>query len=99
VVRRATRNRFYAQLTGFAATALRFSIQRTNRYKGVHATVVDHKKVADAILAGKAMAAGRAMHKLIQEALDFICEREAQAKQTRRLAGGSGRCTTPGNHA
>jgi len=65
-----------AQLAGFAATALRFSIQRTNPYKGVHATVADHKKVADAILAGKGVVAGRAMHKLIQEALDF-CKREA----------------------
>ena len=84
-VLRATRNRFYAQLAGFAATALRFSIQRTNRYKGVHATVADHKRVADAILAGKTVAAGRAMHKLIQEALDFISKREAlQAIRRRR---------------
>jgi DNA-binding FadR family transcriptional regulator len=83
-VLKATRNRFYAQLTGFAATALRFSIQRTNRYKGVHATVADHKKVADAILAGKAEVAGRAMHKLIQEALDFISKREALQAVRRR---------------
>jgi DNA-binding FadR family transcriptional regulator len=90
-VLRATRNRFYAQLTGFTATALRFSIQTTNRYKGVQlASIADHKKVADAILAGKSAAAGQAMHKLIQEALDLICKREAQ-QATRRLAGGSGR--------
>jgi DNA-binding FadR family transcriptional regulator len=87
-VLRATRNRFYAQLTGFTATALRFSIQTTNRYKGVQlASIADHKKVADAILAGKAVAAGQAMHKLIQEALDLICKREAQ-QATRRLARG-----------
>jgi len=48
---RASRNRFYAQLTGFTAAALRFSIQTTNRYKGVQlASIADHKKVADAIL-------------------------------------------------
>src|ERR1700738_3072240 len=90
-VLRASRNRFYAQLTGFTATALRFSIQTTNRYKGVQlASTADHKKVADAILAGRAVAAGQAMHKLIQEALDLICKREA-LQATRRLAGGSGR--------
>jgi DNA-binding FadR family transcriptional regulator len=90
-VLRASRNRFYAQLTGFTATALRFSIQTTNRYKGVQlASIADHKKVADAILAGRAAAAGQAMHKLIQEALDLICKREA-LQATRRLAGGSGR--------
>jgi DNA-binding FadR family transcriptional regulator len=90
-VLRASRNRFYAQLTGFTATALRFSIQTTNRYKGVQlASIADHKKVADAILAGKTVAAGQAMHKLIQEALDLICKREA-LQAARRLAGGSGR--------
>jgi DNA-binding FadR family transcriptional regulator len=87
-VLRASRNRFYAQLTGFTATALRFSIQTTNRYKGVQlASIADHKKVADAILAGKSVAAGQAMYKLIQEALDLICKREA-LHATRRLAGG-----------
>jgi DNA-binding FadR family transcriptional regulator len=77
-VLRASRNRFYAQLTGFAATALRFSIRTTNRYKGVQlASVADHKKVADAIIGGRAVAAGEAMRKLIQEALDLISKREA----------------------
>jgi DNA-binding FadR family transcriptional regulator len=90
-VLRASRNRFYAQLTGFTATALRFSIQTTNRYKGVQlASIADHKKVADAILAGRSAAAGHAMHQLIQEALDLICKREA-LQATRRLAGGSSR--------
>jgi DNA-binding FadR family transcriptional regulator len=90
-VLRASRNRFYAQLTGFTATALRFSIQTTNRYKGVQlASIADHKKVADAILAGRSAAAGQAMHQLIQEALDLICKREA-LQATRRLAGGSSR--------
>jgi len=34
-VLRATKNRFYAQLSEMTATALRFSIRTTNRYKGV----------------------------------------------------------------
>ena len=58
-VLQASRNRFYAQLTGFTSTALRFSIRMTNRYKGVRlASVAVHKKVSDAILAGKPAAAG-----------------------------------------
>jgi DNA-binding FadR family transcriptional regulator len=86
-VLRASRNRFYAQLTGFAATALRFSIRTTNRYKGVQlASVADHKKVADAIIAGKSAAAGEAMRKLIQEALDLIRKRESVAVARRPSA-------------
>ena len=90
-VLRASRNRFYAQLTGFAATALRFSIRTTNRYKGVQlASVADHKKVADAIIGGRPVAAGEAMRKLIQEALDLINKREA-AQVARRLAANAPR--------
>jgi DNA-binding FadR family transcriptional regulator len=90
-VLRASRNRFYAQLTGFTATALRFSIRTTNRYKGVQlASIADHKKVADAIIAGKPAAAGEAMRKLIQEALDLITKREA-AQAARRASANAGR--------
>lgn len=77
-----SRNRFYAQLSDLIATALRFSIRMTNRYKGVRlASVADHKKVSDAILAGKPNVAGEAMHHLIQEALDLIRKRDAQEKR------------------
>jgi DNA-binding FadR family transcriptional regulator len=86
-VLRATRNRFYAQLTGLTATALRFSIRTTNRYKGVRlASVADHKKVADAIIAGKSAVAAEAMRKLIQEALDLITAAEERAAPKRRSA-------------
>jgi DNA-binding FadR family transcriptional regulator len=85
-VLKASRNRFYAQLTGLTATALRISIRTTNRYKGVTlASVADHKKVADAIIAGKPAVAAEAMRKLIQEALDLIAageERHAARRQT-----------------
>jgi DNA-binding FadR family transcriptional regulator len=85
-VLRASRNRFYAQLTGFTSTALRFSIRMTNRYKGVRlASVADHKKVADAIIAGKPGVAGEAMRSLIQEALEIMQKREASSA-TRRVA-------------
>ena len=84
-VLRASRNRFYAQLTGFTGTALRFSIRMTNRYKGVRlASSADHKKVADAIIAGRPNAASDAMRKLIQEAMDLI-KRRSKPQRTRRL--------------
>lgn len=85
-VLRASRNRFYSQLTGFIATALRFSIRTTNRNKGVLASAADHKKVADAIIAGRPTAASDAMRKLIQEAMDLISWRE-EPHRPRRLAG------------
>lgn len=89
-VLRASRNRFYAQLTGFTATALRISIRMTNRYKGVRlASVADHKKVADAIISGRSAAAGEAMRKLIQEALDLIVKRDAQV--ARRVSANGNR--------
>ena len=79
-VLQASRNRFYAQLTGFTSTALRFSIRMTNRYKGVRlASVSVHKKVSDAILAGKPAAAGEAMRRLIQEALRIMKKRQAES--------------------
>jgi DNA-binding FadR family transcriptional regulator len=90
-VLRATRNRFYSQLTGLTSTALRFSIQTTNRYKGVQqASVPAHKKVMDAILAGRPTAAAEAMRKIIQEALDLICKREV-VQAARRQARAANR--------
>ena len=72
-VMRASGNRFYIQLCDVIETALRFSIRTTNYFKGVKlASVADHKKVADAIVAGDAPAAEDAMRILIQEALDLI---------------------------
>jgi DNA-binding FadR family transcriptional regulator len=70
---RASGNRFYAQLRELTETALRFSIRTTNRFKGVRlASVNDHKKVSDAIIAGDAALAETAMRSLIEEALDLI---------------------------
>jgi DNA-binding FadR family transcriptional regulator len=70
---RASRNRFYLQLGELIGTALRFSIRTTNRYKGVHlGSVPDHKKISDAIVAGRPQAAADAMRALIQEVLDLV---------------------------
>lgn len=72
-VLQASNNRFLRQFTDLVDTTLRFSIRRTNEYKGVpRASARDHKKVADAITAGDAdLAAGR-MYELIKGALDLL---------------------------
>lgn len=69
----ASNNRFMRQFTGLAETTLRFSIRRTNEYKGVpRASALDHKKVADAIVGGRAQLAGTLMSDLIRGALDLL---------------------------
>ncbi|MGA7710907.1 MAG: FadR/GntR family transcriptional regulator [Rhizomicrobium sp.] len=84
-VMKACRNRFYLQFCDMIDTALRFSIRTTNYFKGVRlASVADHKKIADAIVAGDAQAAETAMRCLIQEALDLI-RGAAMAKTSRPL--------------
>jgi DNA-binding FadR family transcriptional regulator len=82
-VLQASGNRFYRQMREFVATALRSSIRITNRYKGVRlASVADHKKVADAILAGDADVASTAMRTLLEEARALI--EKARAKKWER---------------
>lgn len=77
-VLRAAGNRFFAQLSGVTETALRFSIRMQNRYKGVRrASVSDHRRISDAILAGDSEAAEAATRTLIQEALDLINKADA----------------------
>lgn len=72
-VLQASNNRFMRQFTGLTETTLRFSIRRTNEYKGVpRASARDHKKVADAIIEGQAELAGTRMRDLIQSALDLL---------------------------
>jgi DNA-binding FadR family transcriptional regulator len=69
----ASGNKFFVQLRELIRTALRFSIRLSNRRKGVRlASVADHKKIADAIIAGKSQAAANSMRVLIQEVLDLI---------------------------
>lgn len=84
---RATNNRFYAQFTDLIATALRFSIRATNRYKGVRlASIPDHKAVADAILRQRPEAAAKAMRVLIQEVLDLTAAAQGKAAAQPRPA-------------
>ncbi len=80
-VLRASGNRFYSQLSGVTETALRFSIRMQNRFKGVRrASVPDHKKISDAILAGDSESAENAMRELILEALNLIEKAESEAE-------------------
>ncbi|MBB3695655.1 FadR/GntR family transcriptional regulator [Sphingomonas sp. BK580] len=69
----ASNNRFMRQFTGLVETTLRFSIRRTNEYKGVpRASARDHKRVADAILEGEPALAGTRMSDLIRGALELL---------------------------
>jgi DNA-binding FadR family transcriptional regulator len=89
-VLRASGNRFFAQLSGVTETALRFSIRMQNRYKGVRrASVPDHKRISDAILAGDAAGAEEATRALIQEALDLInrADTETQSEPRQKACG------------
>lgn len=72
-VLQASNNRFMRQFTDLAETTLRFSIRRTNEYKGVsRASAADHRKVADLIVRGEPLAASRQMFDLIDGALDLL---------------------------
>ncbi|MCP9223648.1 FadR family transcriptional regulator [Erythrobacter sp. LQ02-29] len=69
----ASNNRFMRQFTGLTETTLRFSIRRTNEYKGVpRASAKDHKRVADALIKGDALQASERMSELIRGALDLL---------------------------
>lgn len=75
----ASNNRFLRQFTDLAETTLRFSIRRTNEYKGVpRASAEDHKRVADAITAGDAKRAAREMEMLIAGALELLLSRSGR---------------------
>jgi DNA-binding FadR family transcriptional regulator len=82
---KASGNQFFAQLRGVTEAALRFSIRMQNRYKGVRrASVPDHRRISDAILAGDAKAAEEAARVLIQEALDLINKADAEPRPEAR---------------
>jgi DNA-binding FadR family transcriptional regulator len=64
----ATGNRFFRQLKGMIETALRISIQRTNRLMGLETSETEvHSLVAEAILEGDVEGARGRMRKLITD--------------------------------
>lgn len=72
-VLKASNNRFLQQFTDLSDTTLRFSIRRTNEYKGVsRASAAEHKAVMDAILQGEPDRATQQMFELIHRALDLL---------------------------
>jgi len=79
---RASKNGFYSRLSELTEAALRFSIRMTNRQTGVR-SVPEHKKVADAILAGDAKRAETAMRALVSDAIEQIRKAESGAPRER----------------
>ena len=71
-VLKASNNPFYSQFQDVVATALRSSIQFTNRIKGHSASINDHAAVRNAIARKKPEAARVAMKKIIGDVLDLI---------------------------
>jgi DNA-binding FadR family transcriptional regulator len=71
-VLKASKNPFYGQFQDVVATALRSSIQFTNRIKGHSASIADHAAVRDAIARNKPDVARVAMRKIIGDVLDLI---------------------------
>jgi DNA-binding FadR family transcriptional regulator len=80
---KASKNPFFAQFQDVVATALRSSIQFTNRIKGRSANVADHAAVKDAIMRGHAEGARIAMKKIIGDVLELIEEAGQGAKSPR----------------
>lgn len=73
---KASGNPFFMQLRSFIETALRVSIRFTNYSKGVEtASVADHDKIYQAIVAGDADTAARLSLLLETEALQLIEQR------------------------
>jgi DNA-binding FadR family transcriptional regulator len=81
----ATRNPFFVQFHEMINTALRISIQFTNRIKGHTASVPAHRRVYDGIVSGKPEQAREAMMAIIDEVLVLIDRAEkTTAKSPKR---------------
>jgi DNA-binding FadR family transcriptional regulator len=76
----ASKNPFYAQFRDVVATALRSSIQFTNRVRGQSASVDDHAAVSDAIIRRHAEGAHVAMRKIVQDVLVLIDTADGDGK-------------------
>ena len=83
-VLRGSGNPFFVQFRDVVSTALRSSIQFTNRMKGRTASVEDHAAVRDAIMRRNPEAARVAMKKIIADVLDLIEAADAPQKKTAR---------------
>jgi DNA-binding FadR family transcriptional regulator len=77
-VLKGSKNPFFAQFQDVVATALRSSIQFTNRIKGHSASIPDHAAVEQAILKRQPEKARAAMKKLVGDVLELIDTMESQ---------------------
>jgi DNA-binding FadR family transcriptional regulator len=83
----AARNRFFWSLRFMIEVALRFSIRITNQRKGVErASVDDHERILDAILAGDQQAAEASMRSLILESKMLLYSAD-ETRVSRRADG------------
>ena len=80
----ASKNPFYAQFRDVVSTALRSSIQFTNRIKGRSASVADHAAVSDAIIRRHADGAYVAMKKIVGDVLELIDTADQNSKAERQ---------------
>lgn len=80
---KASKNPFFAQFQDVVATALRSSIQFTNRIKGRSASVAAHAAVRDAIMKRNPERARVAMKKIIADVLDLIDNAEPEKKSAK----------------
>ena len=76
---RASANPFFEQFRDVVATALRTSIRFTNRIKGHSASLPAHAAVRDAVAAGDAASARKAMETIITDALLLIGDARSKA--------------------
>jgi DNA-binding FadR family transcriptional regulator len=83
-VLRGSGNPFFMQFRDVVATALRSSIQFTNRIKGRTASVADHAAVRDQIMRRNPGGARIAMRKIISDVLELIEAAEAPQKKAAR---------------
>lgn len=79
-VLKGSKNPFFAQFQDVVATALRTSIQFTNRIKGRSASIGDHAAVRDAIIKRQPDKARLAMKKIIGDVLELIDTAEREPK-------------------
>lgn len=71
-VLKGSKNPFFAQFQDVVSTALRSSIQFTNRIKGHSASIPDHAAVAQAIVKRQPDKARAAMKKIVSDVLELI---------------------------
>jgi DNA-binding FadR family transcriptional regulator len=81
---KASKNPFYEQFRDVVATALRSSIQFTNRIKGHSASIADHAAVRNAIMRRQPTAARTAMRKIIGDVLELIDTSDQQPEPRTR---------------